>query len=280
MSRDTTSGASGWHVDADALRSWVDGDAGPLVSVSVEQHVQRCAHCQRTVTRFLPDTLRSPWDDVLAAVEVSPAGRVERLLLRLGLGRSDSRVVACAPTLRAPWIAGMIGVLAFVTLAAILADNGGLALFLLVAPLVPVAGVAAAYGPSSDPSYEAVLASPYAMLRLVLLRAAAVLVTSVPLVVGSGLVLPASPAVAVAWLLPAAGFIAVVLTASCWVDPTHAATAVALAWTVAVTLAQRAGDPMAVFGPTALAVYVGVLAVAVLTLMQRLLSATPSWRLR
>jgi hypothetical protein len=34
MSSETASGS--WHVDAASLRSWVDGDAGSLVSVSVE----------------------------------------------------------------------------------------------------------------------------------------------------------------------------------------------------------------------------------------------------
>ena len=76
-----------------------------------------------------------------------------------------------------------------------------------------------AYGPAADPSYEAVLTSPYPMVRLALLRTVSVLTTSVPLVIGAGLLLPTSTLVAVAWLLPAAGFIAVVLTASNWVEP-------------------------------------------------------------
>jgi hypothetical protein len=271
---------TGWHVDDDALRDWVDGDAGPLLSASVEQHVQGCTRCQRTVTGLLPDDLRTPFDAVLAAVEVPPSPPVERLLTRLGLSHSDARVVASTPTLRTPWISGMVGVLAFVTLTTVLADVGGVGLFLLVAPLVPVAGVAASYGPSADPSYEAVLVSPYGMLRLVLLRAAVVITTSVPLVIGAGLLLPASPVVAVAWLLPAAGFIAVVLTASSWVDPSHAAGAVAASWVLAISLAARSGDPMAVLAPTAMSAYLGVLAVAVLILLRTVRSATPSWRLR
>ena len=73
--------------------------------------------------------------------------------------------------MRVAWLLGTIGVLLFVVSRRVCADSdGGLGLFLLVAPLIPVAGVAAAYGPSSDPSYEAVLASPYPMVRLVLLR--------------------------------------------------------------------------------------------------------------
>ena len=153
-------------------------------------------------------------------------------------------------------------------------------LFLLVAPLIPVAGVAVAYGPAADPSYEAVLTSPYPMVRLALLRTVSVLTTSVPLVIGAGLLLPTSTLVAVAWLLPAAGFIAVVLTASTWVEPSYAAVAVGASWFAAVVWAVRDGDPTAVLAPAALAIYLAMLGVAVLTMLHRLLGATPSWRLR
>jgi hypothetical protein len=125
-----------------------------------------------------------------------------------------------------------------------------------------------------------VLTSPYPMVRLALLRTVSVLTTSVPLVIGAGLLLPTSTLVAVAWLLPAAGFIAVVLTASNWVEPSYAAVAVGASWFAAVVWAVRDGDPAAVLAPTALAIYLAMLAVAVLTLLHRLLGATPSWRLR
>lgn len=278
MTKDT--GHRTWHVDDDALRDWVEGVAGPLLSASVEQHVERCAQCRHTVSRLLPAELRNPFDRVLAAVEVPTPGPVERLLVRFGLAASDARVAASTPALRAPWIAAMVGVVAFVTVAAILADVGGLALFLLVAPLVPVAGVVAAYGPSADPMYEVVLVAPYATVRIVLLRAALVLATSVPLVVVAGLPLPGDSVVAVAWLLPSAGFIAVVLTASTWVDPLHAATTVAVGWAVAVVVTARSGDPLAIFAPVAMAGYTALLVVACLVLLHRLLSTTPSWRLR
>jgi hypothetical protein len=277
MSSETASGS--WHVDVDSLRSWVDGDAGSLVSVSIEQHVLRCAHCRGEVATMVPEATRPPWDDVLAAIEVPRPGLTERLLVRLGLSHSDSMVVSSAPTLRVAWLAGTIGVLFFVWIAAVFAHQGGLGLFLMVAPLIPVTGVAAAYGPSSDPSYETVLAAPYAMVRLILLRTVSVLVTSVPLVVIAGLFLPTSPLVAVAWLLPAAGFIAVVLTASNWADPTHAAAVVGGTWITVVLWAVHTGDPLAVFAPLAMGGYAVLLGAAVLTLLHRLLSTTPSWRL-
>ena len=278
MSSETASGS--WHVDAQSLRSWVDGSAGSLVSVSIEQHVLHCAHCREEVAALVPATERPPWDDVLAAIEVPRPGPTERVLVRLGLSHSDSIVVSSAPTLRVAWLLGTIGVLLFVVTAAVLAHDGGLGLFLIAAPLIPVTGVAAAYGPSSDPSYETVLVSPYAMVRLIMLRTVSVLFTSVPLVIVGGLFLPASPLVAVAWLLPAAGFIAVVLTTSNWVDPTYAAAVVAGGWVTAVVWAVRTGDPLAVFAPAAMGAYLVILAVSVFTLLHRLFSSTPSWRLQ
>jgi hypothetical protein len=278
MSSETASGS--WHVDAESLRSWVDGDAGSLVSVSVEQHVLKCAHCRDQVAGLVPESIRPPWDDVLAAIEVPRPAIAQRLFQRLGLNESDSMVASSAPTLRVAWLLGTMGVLLFVVLTAALAEEGGLGLFLMIAPLIPVTGVAAAYGPSSDPSYETVVVAPFAMIRLILLRTLSVLVTSVPLVVIAGLFLPTSPLVAVAWLLPAAGFIAVVLTASIWVDPAHAAAAVGVGWAAFVYWAVHTDDPLAVFAPVALGAYVALLVVAILALLYRLSGLTPSWRLR
>jgi hypothetical protein len=242
--------------------------------------VLKCAHCRDQVAALVPESIRPPWDDVLAAIEVPRPGLAQRLFVHLGLSESDSKVASSAPTLRVAWLLGTMGVLLFVVLTAVLAQEGGLGLFLMLAPLIPVTGVAAAYGPSSDPSYETVAAAPFAMVRLILLRTLSVLVTSVPLVVIAGLLMPSSPLVAVAWLLPAAGFIAVVLTASNWVDPAHAAVAVGVGWVAFVFWAVRIDDPLAVFAPMAIGAYLAILVCAVLALLYRLFGATPSWRLR
>jgi hypothetical protein len=278
MSNEAASGS--WHVDAESLRRWVDGDAGSLVSVSIEQHVLKCAHCRDAVATLVPESTRPPWEDVLAAIEVPRPGLVQRSFVRLGLSESDSKVASTAPTLRVGWLLATLGILLFVVVAAVLAEEGGLGLFLMVAPLIPVTGVAAAYGPSSDPSYETVVVAPFVTVRLILLRTLSVLVTSVPLVVVAGLFLPTSPLVAVAWLLPAAGFVAVVLTASNWVEPTHAAAAVGVCWSALVVWAVYSHDPLAVFAPMAMGAYLILLVVAVLALLHRLFGETPSWRLR
>jgi len=144
-------------------------------------------------------------------------------------------------------------------------------LFLLIAPLVPVAGVAFAYGPDVDPSYEVGAAAPYSAFRLVLLRTAAVLATSLPMVLAASLLLPglrATGLTAVTWLLPALAFTAVVLAASTWVRPTSAAVGLGTLWACAVGAAALDQDPYTVLAPTLLLVYatVGVAAALVLRL--------------
>ena len=54
-------------------------------------------------------------------------------------------------------------------------------MFLALAPLAPVAGVAITFGPGADPSFELTVASPISTVRLLLLRAAAVLATTLVL---------------------------------------------------------------------------------------------------
>jgi hypothetical protein len=80
----------------------------------------------------------------------------------------------------------------------------------------------------------------------VLLRTIAVLALALPAVLLLGLVVPGqTPFV---WLLPAVGFVAVVLAASTWVSPLNAATTISAAWLLAVWLVMRAYSPTVVLG--------------------------------
>jgi len=272
---------SEWHVDPAALRAWVDGVAGAQTSISVEQHVQRCAPCRANVAALVATPpLEQVWDNVLTAVEVPRPGPLARLLMRMGVNSADALVIASAAALRFAWVAGVIAVLSFAELAQLFADAQSVSLFLAVAPLVPVAGVAAAYGPSVDSSYELVQAAPYAMVRLILLRTAAILIATSPLTVVIGLLMPAPAGISVTWLLPAAGFIAIVLTASVWIDPVYAAGVVGIGWLGAVLIATRDGDALAVLSPDALIGYSVAGVAAALLLTYRLVGSVPSWRLR
>jgi len=264
-----------WHVDPSVLSAWVEGTSGPLASASIEQHLVHCEQCRAAVAGLVRiDDVPGAWDDVLAEV-AGDGGLVERLLVRLGLRAGDAVVVGAAPVLRIAWATGLAAVLGFILVASLAGHDRGLAVFLALAPLLPVAGVAAAYGPSADPSYELVVAAPYRMIRLVLLRSAAVLLTAVPITVAAGLLLPLDGATAVAWVLPSLAFTLVVLGAGSWVDPWAAAVTVGAGWVAAVAVSARYGNVLAVVAPTALVGYVVLIVAGALILAL----ATPAWRL-
>jgi hypothetical protein len=107
---------------------------------------------------------------------------------------------------------------------------------------VPCLVVASSYDPWLDPALEPELVTPYPALRLILLRTIAVLAIALPAVVLFGLIVPDKAPFA--FLLPAVGFVAVVLAASTWVSPLRAAVVVSSVWLAVVwLLATRSGPP-------------------------------------
>jgi hypothetical protein len=271
---------NGWHIDEAALSAWVEGTSGSIVAASVEQHLVRCEQCRNAVAGLVPvESVPGDWDHVLAEVSAGRSGRAEHALRRLGLGVGDAVVIGAAPVLRVAWVAALGLVLGFILLASLLGHDGGRAVFLLVAPLLPVAGVAAAYGPSTDPSYELVVSVPYRMIRLVLLRTVSVLVTSMPIMVAAGLLLPWQGSDAVAWVLPSLAFTVAVLGSSVWVDPSAAAGAVAIGWVGAVAASARYGDILTVLAPAALVGYAALMLAGALLLTVRAASPKDAWRL-
>jgi hypothetical protein len=271
---------TGWHIDEAVLEAWVEGRSGSLAGASVEQHLVRCEQCRSAVAGLVPlESVPGDWDRVLAAVSVGRSGQVEQALRRLGLRVGDAVVIGAAPVLRVAWAAALGLVLGFILLASMLGQDGGRAVFLMLAPLLPVAGVAAAYGPSTDPSYELVVSAPYRMIRLVLLRTASVLVTAMPILVAAGLLLPWRGTDAVAWVLPSLAFTVAVLGASVWVDPSAAAASVAIGWICAVAASARYGDILTVLAPVALAGYAALMLAGALLLTVRAASPEDAWRL-
>ena len=201
------------------------------------------AGCWNAAARVID--LAAVWDRTRDAVEVPRPSVFERLLRVAGLPAHEARLVAVASAFRGVWLAGVAAVLAFAALAAAAGHARGLWLFLAVAPVVPCLVVASSYDPWLDPALEPELVTPYPALRLILLRTIAVLALALPVVLLFGLVVPGEAPFA--WLLPAVGFVAVVLAASTWVSPLRAAIAVSSVWLGLVwLLAARAGSPDAV----------------------------------
>jgi hypothetical protein len=241
-----------WHADDATLRRWIGRSDSLPEGASVEQHLLTCASCRARVGALVgegsapsPVDLTAVWLQTRDAIELPRPSPLERLLQRTGLPAHDARLVAAASAFRGRWLAGIAAVLAFASITAALGHSHGMWLFLIVAPLIPCVAVAVSYDPGIDPALQPELVTPYPALRLVLLRAVAVLVIALPVVALAGLLVPGwAPS---AWLLPAFGFAALVLALSTWISPLRAAIGVGLAWLVIVwLLIARAGSPDAV----------------------------------
>jgi hypothetical protein len=271
---------TGWHLDDDTLRRYVERTDSMAEGASVEQHLLSCAQCRARVNATVDVIdLAAVWDRTQDTIEVPRPSGFERLLRVAGLPAHEARLVAVASAFRGVWLVGVAAVLAFAAFAGAVGHAGGLWVFLAVAPIVPCLVVASSYDPWMDPALEPELVTPYPALRLVLLRTIAVLAVALPAVLLFGLVIPGDAPFG--WLLPAVGFVAVVLAASTWVSPLRAAIAVSSAWLALVSLlATRSGSPDAIIQGRAQAGFL-VLAAAsfvIFILRRRQLRQLRPWR--
>lgn len=264
-----------WHADEELLARYLRGDAGPALGSSVEAHLIRCATCRTRVAAKVDQVpLRAVWDRLEESVQAPRVGYFHALLRRFGVADHDALLLAAAPALRAGWLAGTALALAFTAAAVAGGGTRGAFLFLIVAPLAPVAGVAASYGPDIDGAYEPTVAAPYSSARLLLLRSVAILLTSIPIAAIGGLLLPGPNWTFVTWLLPAATAVAVTLAGSTWTTPSRAAAVVAVAWLAVVGLAwsgptSGGRDALVLLTGSALPAYVVIGLFAVLVFRAR-----------
>ncbi|QZY29737.1 zf-HC2 domain-containing protein [Nocardioides coralli] len=229
-----------WHTDDELLAAYVAGRLDAVAAASVEQHLTRCAECRTAIRGHVdPNPLELAWRGVRDAVQSPPLPLPIRLARRLGLPDSTAVLLAAAASLRTAWLVSAVVAVAFAVVATALAEGLTLAPFLLVAPLVPVLGVAAAYGPQEDPLETLVVTAPVGRTRLVLIRTVAVLVTVLPATAALGLLLPGPLWVAAAWLGPALMLVPVLLALSSFVGPRAAAAVVAVGWSVVVVAPLR-----------------------------------------
>lgn len=208
-----------WHVAADVLVAYVDQRLDPARTSSVDQHLLTCATCRAGVATQVSvsvtdqDALGAIWADVIDDVDRPRVGVVERAMRRIGIHDHVARLLAATPALRLSWLAGVAVTLLFAAANAG-RDGGTDDALLLVAPLVPLLGIATAYGRPVDPLFELVKASPLPASKLFLLRALAVLATAIPLALVASLLLPVDGWRAVSWLAPALGLAGLALALS------------------------------------------------------------------
>jgi Putative zinc-finger len=265
-----------WHADADLLAEYADGSIDDARAYSLEAHLLTCGTCRSSlVARAESNSLDEAWAGIVDALDDPRRGIVERGLVSLGVRDHVARLLAATPSLSLSWFAAEAIALGFAVVAANAANADGrgdlgLLLFLVVAALLPVGGVAAAFGPRVDPTYEIGLSSPFQSSRLLLIRSTAVLASTFALASVAALALPALDWHAAAWLLPSLASTLATLALSTWVRPLVAAGSVALAWVfVLIVSAFDRADRLFVFHRGGQIVFLFLVALSVLALARR-----------
>ncbi|MFC3997777.1 zf-HC2 domain-containing protein [Nocardiopsis sediminis] len=256
-----------WHLTSRQLTDYSTGRADDAIAMSVEAHLMHCATCRANLPGD-DDWLQSSWADLRDVVDRPRRGLLERLLTALGINEGTARLLVATPTLYRAWLVAMVAVLGCALVTAY-TMNGGSLLFYFLAPVLPLGGVALAYGRTVDPAHEFTGVTPMAGQRLLFVRALAVLVPALALCTVAALLLPGrgpewGP---VAWLLPALTLVAGSLALTRWLNLGVSSAMIAGGWLVAlaVSTVERRAVPAHFFAPEAQGAWAVALA-ATLTL--------------
>lgn len=229
-----------WHAPPELLATYAAGDLDAVLGASLERHLDSCQQCRDAVAEHGDERLVAEgWTRLRDLVESPALPRPLQLARRCGLPEPAAILLSAALSLRVAWLTSSFLALSFALLATLMSEGTAIWPFLLVAPLVPVLGVAAAYGGAEEPFEALAVTSPYGRGRLVLLRTLAVVVTTMAPAAVLGLFLPGPGWVAVAWLGPALAMVPVLLALAGFIGPWPAGTVVAMAWVPVVLFSAR-----------------------------------------
>ena len=237
-----------WHASDELLRGYADGDDLAADDLwAVEVHLESCADCRARLAadaESITPLLDQVWAGLEPAPEPAPARRGRWL-------------ATWATPAMGPWLAMTVLVILLALLADLLISSPYPSFALLLAPIAPVAGVAAAWGRGLDPVHELVAATPRAGLQLVLRRTVAVLVVVIPLLAVTTWTSP------LRWLLPCLAFAVATLALGAFTGVRRAAVVLVGGWAALVIGPSLVtARPPAVLEPAALGVWAAVLVAA------------------
>lgn len=223
------------HASTRLLHGYARGDTGIAADQvwALESHLETCGPCRDRlaaavavetpgVTSLL-DTVRAGLEPRLDEIPPVPSRRRRRA------GLSGWMTPAMTP-----WLAMAVGL----TLIALLLDATAPALafgeaspVLLLAPVLPLAGVAASWSRGLDPARELVACAPRAGLYLLLRRTTSVLAVLVPVLLLGGWLTGVTVA---QWLLPSLAFTTTTLALGSVIGVGRAAIALGGVWTAVI----------------------------------------------
>lgn len=222
-----------WHIPEPTLHAYVAGRVQEPDAWSVEAHLTSCETCRQQLAAVAaadPEraaALEQGWTALAGALprqgEIRPGSRWREVRV----------LVAAGPAARWAWLAACVLVLIF----AAMAGESGLSQLPwlgIVAPVVPLLGVAASYGSGLDDAYEVIAATPAGGLRLLLVRTAAVVAVTTPVALVAGAITGyGSPA---PWLLASLALTLLTLALGSAIGVERAAALVGAGWAVAVSM--------------------------------------------
>lgn len=216
--------------------------------------------------------LDANWKAITAELDAPRRSRLERMLLALRTPEPIARLLVATPALRRAWFIAT-GVALFFGLTAADTEKPDASLWplLVLAPLVPVLGVALAYGPAADPAHEASLATPMSGLRVVLTRTAAVVAGAIAMALVATVLLREKSWLSIGWLGPALALPLVTLALSTLIALRRAAFSVTCVWLIGLAVLRRElSDELAPFRPAGqLAILAVGVAAAVIVVARR-----------
>jgi len=276
-----------WHAGEDLLASYAAGTAETVLVWSVEAHLTGCARCRSALSAHVDaERLARNRSVLLVRAAIGDGGRVRRLLCRCGVPGHLLRLLAATPSLRRSWLLSVVGVLAVVSGEAVAVRYGWipgrrpvglsrnpdlevLAPFLLVAPLLVLAGVAAAFLPMFDPACRLAVAAPFSGFTLLLARAVSALAAALVPVAGAALFLPGPGWLPAALLLPSLALCAFALAAATVLGPRTAAVIAGALWGLPVLLLAGTHVPLLIVQRDAQLACVAVLCASAVVLFLR-----------
>lgn len=247
------------HASAELIAGYAAGAELPGDRVwALEAHLESCAQCRARLAEH-----QSP--AVSALVEGVWAGLGPALDAAAPARKPRARwLVTWVTPVMVPWVVMVLLVPVIALMFDVVAR--GVSLIALLAPVLPVLGVAASWSRGLDPAHEMVTATPRAGLFLVLRRTTAVLVVVLPVLLVAGWVTGEGFGL---WLLPSLAFTTGTLALGSVVGMNRAAAVLVAVWLAVLVLPTIAhvGQTLAlrpVFAPVWAGIFVLTAALTVL----------------
>ncbi|MGW3104929.1 zf-HC2 domain-containing protein [Streptomyces sp. NPDC001100] len=254
-----------WHVAEDDVRAYARGELAPPMVWSADTHIAQCAECRALLASVTdPVALDAGWERIDAELDAPKRGLMESLLVRIGVADHTARLLAATPVLRRSWLGAVVALLVMTVLATNAVKTAqSPTLFLGLAPLLPLAGVALSFGPKFDPTYEMTVVAPLHGFRLLMIRTVAVLAAGLGLNLLASLALPGYGLAALGWLLPALALTTTGLALTPRLGPVLAPSLVGGGWVLFLLAAyERHSETLAPFTPAGQGVAATVAALA------------------